>query len=68
MIPFVDLRAQYLVIKRDIDAAIARVFDGGQFVLGEEVEAFERALPEMERQQTADGPEVEDPATRDTRG
>jgi len=32
------------------------------------VEAFERALPEVERQQTADGPEVEDPATRHTRG
>jgi signal transduction histidine kinase/response regulator RpfG family c-di-GMP phosphodiesterase len=32
------------------------------------VEAFERALPEVERQQTADGPEVEDPATRDARG
>ncbi|MGH7730424.1 MAG: HD domain-containing phosphohydrolase [Candidatus Eiseniibacteriota bacterium] len=32
------------------------------------VEAFERALPEVERQQAADGPEVEDPATRDARG
>jgi dTDP-4-amino-4,6-dideoxygalactose transaminase len=42
MIPLVDLRAQYLGIKTDIDAAIARVFDTGQFVLGEEVEAFER--------------------------
>jgi dTDP-4-amino-4,6-dideoxygalactose transaminase len=42
MIPLVDLRAQYLAIKTDIDAAIGRVFDTGQFVLGEEVEAFER--------------------------
>jgi dTDP-4-amino-4,6-dideoxygalactose transaminase len=42
MIPLVDLRAQYLGIKADIDAAIARVFDTGQFVLGDEVEAFER--------------------------
>jgi response regulator RpfG family c-di-GMP phosphodiesterase len=32
------------------------------------VEAFERALPEMERQQTAEGPEIEDPATRKGRG
>jgi len=41
MIPLVDLRAQYLGIKRDVDAAIAQVMDTGQFVLGEEVEAFE---------------------------
>jgi dTDP-4-amino-4,6-dideoxygalactose transaminase len=42
MIPLVDLRAQYLTIKSDIAAAIGRVLDSGQFVLGEEVEAFER--------------------------
>ena len=42
MIPLVDLRAQYLDIKADIDAAIARVFESGQFVLGDEVAGFER--------------------------
>jgi len=42
MIPLVDLRAQYLEIKSDIDAAIARVFESGQFVLGDEVAGFER--------------------------
>jgi dTDP-4-amino-4,6-dideoxygalactose transaminase len=42
MIPLVDLRAQYLTIKSDIAAAIGRVLDTGQFVLGEEVEAFEQ--------------------------
>jgi len=42
MIPLVDLRAQYLDIKADIDAAIARVFETGQFVLGDEVAGFER--------------------------
>jgi dTDP-4-amino-4,6-dideoxygalactose transaminase len=42
MIPLVDLRAQYLDIKGDIDAAIARVFESGQFVLGDEVAGFER--------------------------
>ena len=42
MIPFVDLKAQYLSIKPDIDAAIARVLESGQFVLGDEVAAFER--------------------------
>jgi dTDP-4-amino-4,6-dideoxygalactose transaminase len=42
MIPLVDLRAQYLEIKSDIDAAVLRVLDSTQFVLGPEVEAFER--------------------------
>src|SRR3954447_19806223 len=42
MIPLVDLRAQYLSIKGAVDAAVARVMETGQFVLGDEVEAFER--------------------------
>ena len=42
MIPFVDLKAQYGSIKPEIDAAIARVFETGQFVLGDEVAAFEK--------------------------
>lgn len=41
MIPFVDLRAQYHSIKEEIDAAIARVLESSQFVLGDEVTAFE---------------------------
>jgi dTDP-4-amino-4,6-dideoxygalactose transaminase len=41
MIPFVDLRAQYHGIKEDIDAAVGRVLESGQFVLGDEVAAFE---------------------------
>lgn len=41
MVPFVDLRAQYLSIKSDIDAAILRVLDSTQFVLGPDVAAFE---------------------------
>ncbi len=42
MIPFLDLKAQYLGIKEEIAEAIARVLDRGQFVLGDEVAAFER--------------------------
>lgn len=42
MIPFVDLQAQYRSIKPDIDAAVLRVLDSAQFILGEEVAAFER--------------------------
>ena len=42
MIPLVDLKAQYRSLKPEIDAAIGRVLDTAQFVLGPEVEAFER--------------------------
>jgi len=41
MIPFVDLKAQYHSIKEEIDAAIARVLESSQFVLGDEVAALE---------------------------
>jgi dTDP-4-amino-4,6-dideoxygalactose transaminase len=44
MIPQVDLRAQYHSIKDEIDAAVLRVLDSSQFVLGPEVAAFERAF------------------------
>jgi len=43
-IPLVDLKAQYRSIKGDIDAAVARVLENASFILGEEVEAFERAF------------------------
>ena len=43
-IPLVDLVAQYRSIKSEIDAAIQRVLDRGQFILGPEVEALEREL------------------------
>src|SRR5919107_4733092 len=45
-VPFVDLRSQYLSIKKEIDEAIARVLDTTAFVLGREVEAFEAAFAE----------------------
>lgn len=41
MIPFLDLRAPYLELKTQIDAAIARVMDSGWYIFGPEVEAFE---------------------------
>lgn len=46
MIPFLDLRAQYKQIKPEIDAAVTRVFDSAQFVLGREVSAFEERFAE----------------------
>ena len=45
-VPFVDLTAQYQSIKGEIDSAIARVIENTSFILGPEVEAFERAFAE----------------------
>ena len=42
MIPYVDLKAQYRSIKAEIDEAVLRVLESSQFILGEEVAAFER--------------------------
>ena len=42
MIPFVDLKSQYLSIKPDVDAAIQGILDSCQFTLGSEVVAFEK--------------------------
>ena len=41
VIPLLDLAAQYRELKPEIDAAIARVFESSQFILGAETEAFE---------------------------
>ena len=41
-VPYLDLKAQYQSIKPEIDAAIARVLESCQFVLGPEVAAFEQ--------------------------
>jgi dTDP-4-amino-4,6-dideoxygalactose transaminase len=41
VIPFLDLKAQYRQMKPEIDAAIARVIDSTQFILGPEVAGFE---------------------------
>ena len=42
MIPFSDPSASYQAHKKDIDEAIQRVLDSGWFVLGKEVENFEK--------------------------
>jgi dTDP-4-amino-4,6-dideoxygalactose transaminase len=41
VIPFSDLKLQYLSIQEEIDASIERVLTSGWFILGREVEAFE---------------------------
>ncbi len=41
MIPFLDLKAPYVELRAEIDAAIARVLASGWYILGPEVDAFE---------------------------
>jgi len=43
-IPLIDLRAQYRSIQSEIDKAIQRVLDSGQFILGPEGEALEHEI------------------------
>ncbi len=40
-IPFLDLKAAVVELRAEIDLAIKRVMDSGQYILGNEVEAFE---------------------------
>jgi dTDP-4-amino-4,6-dideoxygalactose transaminase len=40
-IPLLDLRAEYHELKSEIDAAVGRVLESGQFILGQEVTALE---------------------------
>jgi dTDP-4-amino-4,6-dideoxygalactose transaminase len=42
VVPFLNLKDQYRQIKLEIDAAVARVLESAQFVLGPEVVAFEQ--------------------------
>jgi dTDP-4-amino-4,6-dideoxygalactose transaminase len=43
-VPVLDLRAQYASIRDEVRAAVDRVFESQSFVLGPEVEAFEREI------------------------
>jgi len=42
--PLVDLKAQYRTIKLDVDAAIQRVMESQHFILGPEVNNFEKEI------------------------
>jgi dTDP-4-amino-4,6-dideoxygalactose transaminase len=41
-IPFLDLKSPYLKLKEELDDAYHRVMESGWYILGEEVDAFER--------------------------
>lgn len=55
MIPLVDLRAQFRSVEGEIGTAIARVMDHAGFILGEEVELFEREFASYVHAQCAVG-------------
>jgi dTDP-4-amino-4,6-dideoxygalactose transaminase len=44
MIPFVDLRSRSEVVRREISAAVERAIDDAQYILGDQVDAFERSF------------------------
>ncbi len=46
-LPFIDLQAQRQRLGDDLDTAIARVLEHGQFIMGPEVRALEAALAEF---------------------
>jgi dTDP-4-amino-4,6-dideoxygalactose transaminase len=41
-IPFLDMKAPYLELKHELDSAFQRAMESGWYVLGKEVEAFEK--------------------------
>lgn len=54
-IPYVDLRRQHVPIKDEILRAVGRVIDSAGFILGEEVERFERKIADYCRTKYAIG-------------
>src|SRR5215468_2283675 len=45
-VPLLDLRAQFQTIRGEVMAAVESVFDSQSFILGPEVEAFEKETAE----------------------
>src|SRR6266496_945620 len=54
-VPLLDLQAQYATIRDEVRAAIDRVFETQQFVLGPEVEALEAEIARYSQTQFAIG-------------
>lgn len=43
-VSFIDLRRQYVKIREEIDSALKRVLESGNFILGDEVKNFEKEI------------------------
>ena len=46
---FLDLQSEYRELQSGIDAAVARVLDSSQFILGPEVQGSKRSSPHIAR-------------------
>lgn len=46
-VPYVDIVAQHAAIKNELMAAVGKVLDAGQFILGEQVAEFEERFAEL---------------------
>jgi dTDP-4-amino-4,6-dideoxygalactose transaminase len=53
--PYLNLKAQFASIRREVTEAIERVMESQQFILGSEVEAFEESMAEYVRTRFAVG-------------
>ena len=47
MIPFIDLKTQYNLIRDDVKAGIDRILEAGCFILGPEVKELDQKLAEI---------------------
>src|SRR5438046_3037599 len=45
-VPLLDLKVQHVALEEELTAAFRRVLHSGQYILGSEVEAFERQVAE----------------------
>jgi dTDP-4-amino-4,6-dideoxygalactose transaminase len=63
-VPFVDLKAQYLDIKGEVDAAIQRVIDRNAFIGGEDVRAFQEEFAAYCAEQAGRAAEGERPRAK----
>ena len=50
-VPFLDLTRQYQSIRTEIEPAVLGVLNSGSWILGKEVEAFEREMADYLRGQ-----------------
>lgn len=46
-VPFGDMKLRYHSIRKEIDEAVSRVLESGYFILGPELESFEKAFAEF---------------------
>ena len=51
-VPFLDLKSPYQELQAELDSAYRRVMESGWYILGDEVENFEREFASLLRRKT----------------